>query len=185
MIRRRLSTHVLLFIAIVLAAFLLTACGGADATDEPVDTTTTEVTTDDETDSETQSESEAEDESEAESETEEASVDTANTRIVITGLTSEEEMEVEEGYPCTIAIVGEGEAEGTRLSGIIKRNPEADGISVTVTFVGDEFQVSSHVVNSDGLWYEMLFNGRFYGFIQEQYVAIGEDCPLYDYEAEG
>ena len=179
----------LLLLFVVLLAFTLVACGGGDGGDDTPEEPTTSETTSDSSDADTEAEdtedTDAEDtettdedtdtDAEAEAETEED--DSVMESSTVTGLTSDEEIVVREGYPCTGVVVGE---TGAMMREVIRQRAESSAPSIRATRGGDEWQVVEHVINTEGVWYELQANNRSMGFILEQNIQIAEDCPLYE-----
>ena len=174
----------LLLLFVVLLAFTLVACGGSDegGDDTPEEPTTSETTSDT---SDTNAESEDTEAEDTETTTEttdedaetDAEVEGVMESSTVTGLTSEEEVVVREGYPCTGIVVGE---TGAMIREVIRQRAEASAPSIRATRGGDEWQVVEHVINTEGVWYELQANNRSMGFILEQNIEIAEDCPLYE-----
>lgn len=197
---RNLSSRFSLFALILMMSLVIVACSGdADESSDTLEETTTEETTDEvvtedediaeveptaETSEETSDETEDSDTSEDTSEESDDAETAGEARIVITGLTSEEEEEVTEGYPCELIAVIDSEGQsGSRVRNIILNEAEVGALSIR-TVVNDEVLVADeHLINAEGVWYRLIVNtNTFYGWIQEQYVALTPDCPFYDFE---
>jgi hypothetical protein len=78
-----------------------------------------------------------------------------------------------DGYPCNASII---EGDETFFD-VVYNQPDTSNPPVRALRPSQEITLEEAVDTEDGRWYRLSLNGAPFGYIQEEYIVLGEACP--------